>query len=61
MIRVFLNFLLFLAPFIIYWMIAMRSKKTMHWRDAPLVWLTLIGFGLFMAGLFAAVFATQGT
>ena len=61
MILVFLNFLLFLAPFIIYWIIAVRSKKPLHWRDAPLMWLTLIGFGLFMAGLFAAVFATQGT
>jgi hypothetical protein len=61
MIRVFLNFLLFLAPVIIYWLIAMRSDKPLHWRDAPLVWLTLIGFGLFMTGLFVAVFVTQGT
>ncbi|PTW54974.1 hypothetical protein C8N35_11314 [Breoghania corrubedonensis] len=47
MLRVIVvHFLLFLLPFIAYgvWlMIVRRSASAENWRDAPMLWLSLIG------------------
>ena len=61
MFRILLNLLLFLLPFLLYAATMYFSKKPVNWRDAPLIWLTLAGFSLFMAMLFVSVFFTQGT